>query len=89
MEKLTNKEIEKLERLAMVKRLQEKESDRAMTLKQKQERLRKLLKQKEQNKTWWEQLEDALVISKFPQARKIQNYIKGLQKSVMGKEAKA
>ena len=60
-----------------------------MTLKQKQERLRKLIKQKEQNKTWWEQLEDALVISKFPQAIKIQNYIKGLQKSVMGKEAKA
>lgn len=60
-----------------------------LTLKQKQERLKKLIKAKEQNKTWWEQLEDALVISKFPQAKKIQNYIKDLQKSVMGKEAKA
>lgn len=61
-----------------------------MTLKQKQERLRKLIKQKEQNQKNWKRLEDHLGdLSGFSYVKKIKKAMLEMQDLIMGKEAKA
>lgn len=55
-----------------------------MTLKQKQEKLKKLLKQKEANEKNWKRLQDLITVEDFEAGRKIKKFIKEMQDFIFG-----